>query len=316
MGGAGGGTNDKIDIEGTDNADNILLGETPAGVLGANLNNGEAVPDTDLTADGVEQAEINGRKGDDTVSAVGNAAVGGIQNPLTLGDGLLVLEGGNQNDALRGGAGADKLDGGTQDDDLNGGGGNDSLDGGSENDSLDGGVGADNMIGNTGTDIATYADQTGAVNVTLDGVANDGGTPDNSGDNVQTDVENVNGGAGADTITGSVLDNVLTSNAGNDTIDGGAGNDKLSGIDGDDRLLGNVGNDNLFGGNGKDNQVGGSGNDKITGGLGKDIFLGKNGIDRLIAKDGAKDKKIDCGKGSNKQESFTRDHKDPKPKSC
>jgi Ca2+-binding RTX toxin-like protein len=306
---------DSLQVDGTDNADNFLFGQSAAGDLGANLNNGEPSPDaTDLTASGVDAVTINGRKGDDTISLVGSAGSPQIANPLVRSP--LTVDGGNQNDTLRGGAGNDQLLGGTQDDDLNGGGGNDSLDGGSENDSLDGGVGADNMIGNTGTDIATYADQTGAVNVTLDGVANDGGVPDNSGDNVQPDVENVNGGAGADTITGSVLDNVLTGNAGNDTLDGGAGNDKLSGIDGDDRLLGNAGNDNLFGGNGKDNQVGGSGNDKITGNAGKDIFLGKNGIDRLIAKANDKDKKIDCGKGSDKKESFTRDHQDPKPKSC
>jgi Ca2+-binding RTX toxin-like protein len=312
-----------LEVDTTDNADNIVAGESAAGELGINLNAGEAVPDADIVTANItagggppETADINGRKGDDTISAVGSATVPAIANPLTLAAGALTLEGGNQNDTLRGGAGADNLSGGTQDDDLNGGAGNDSLTGDDDNDSLDGGVGADSMAGGTGSDVATYADQTGAVNVTLDGVANDGGTPDNSGDNVQPDVENVNGGAGADTLTGSVLDNSLNGNAGNDTLDGSAGNDKLTGGDGDDRLLGNVGNDNLFGGNGKDNQVGGSGNDKITGNAGKDIFLGKNGIDRLIAKANDKDKKIDCGKGSDKKESFTRDHQDPKPKSC
>ena len=172
------------------------------------------------------------------------------------------------------------------------------------------------MLGNTCTDFATYSDQTGAVNVTLDGAGNDGGAPDSFADNAQTDIENVKGGSGADSIIGSVLDNELTGNAGNDTVDGGAGNDKVSGSAGDDRLLGNVGNDKIFGGDGRDNQVGASGNDQITGNTGVDIFLGKNGLDRLIAKDGTKDKKIDCGPGSDKSESFTRDKKDPKPKSC
>jgi Ca2+-binding RTX toxin-like protein len=311
---AGADGTDQLQVDGTDNADNWLFGENAVGVLGANLNGDD--DGDDVTATGVEKADINGGKGDDTVSAVGNSGIPAIAAPLTLDPGNLILEGGNQNDILRGGAGNDNLLGGTQDDDLNGGGGNDSLDGGSEDDSLDGGVGADNMIGNTGIDFGTYGDQTGAVNVSLDGVANDGGTPDGFADNVQTDVENVKGGAGADNIIGSVLNNELTGNAGNDTVDGGAGNDKVSGSGGDDRLLGNVGNDKIFGGDGRDNQVGASGNDTITGNAGVDIFLGKKGLDRLIAKDGTRDKKIDCGPGANKHESFTRDHKDPKPKSC
>jgi Ca2+-binding RTX toxin-like protein len=314
FGGAAGGTSDQLLVDSTDNADNILLGESAAGDVGVNLNAAETVPDVDITASGAEKADINGRKGDDTVSAIGAPAIPAMANPLTLDE--LILEGGNQNDQLRGGAGNDKLLGGTQDDDLNGGGGNDSLDGGSEDDSLDGGVGADSMIGNTGVDFATYADQTGPVNITLDGLANDGGVPDSFADNVSTDVENVKGGSGADTITGSTLDNELTGNAGNDTLDGGAGNDKISGSAGDDRLLGNVGNDKIFGGDGRDNMVGASGNDKITGNAGVDFFLGKKGFDRLIAKDGTRDKKIDCGPGNNKHESDTRDHKDPKPKSC
>jgi Ca2+-binding RTX toxin-like protein len=308
---AGDGT-DQLQLDGTDNADNWLFGKSALGVLGANLDGDD--DGDDITGTGVEKADMNAGKGDDTVSAVGNAAIPAIAGPLTLDE--LILEGGNQNDTLRGGAGNDKLLGGTQDDDLNGGGGTDSLDGGSENDSLDGGVGPDTMIGNTGIDFATYADQTGAVNVSLDGAANDGGTPDSFADNVQSDVENVKGGSGPDNIVGSVLNNELTGNAGNDTVDGGAGNDKVSGSAGDDRLLGNVGNDKIFGGDGRDNQVGASGNDQITGNAGVDIFVGKKGLDRLFAKDGARDKKISCGKGNNKHESFTRDKKDPKPKSC
>jgi Ca2+-binding RTX toxin-like protein len=311
---AGDGT-DQLQVDGTDNADNWLFGENLAGDIGANLDGDD--DGDDITTTGVELADVNGGKGDDSVSAVGNGAVGGpIQQPLTLADGDLILEGGNQNDTIRGGAGNDKLVGGTQDDDLNGGGGNDTVDGSDDNDSLDGGVGADILTGGTGTDFATYADATGPVNVTLDDAANDGGAPDNFADNVRTDIENVKGGNGSDAITGSVLANELTGNGGNDTLDGGAGDDKVSGSAGIDRLLGNLGNDKLFGGTENDNMVGASGNDVLTGNAGKDIFLGKKGFDRLLAKDGAKDKKIDCGPGSNKRESFTRDRRDPKPKSC
>ncbi|MGZ5312699.1 MAG: calcium-binding protein [Solirubrobacterales bacterium] len=307
---------DSLQVDGTDNADNFLFGQSAAGNLGANLNNTEttAADATDLVASGVEAVTINGRKGDDTISLVGNAGIAQIAAPLVRGP--LLIDGGNQNDTLRGGAGNEDVHGGTQDDDLDGGGATDSMLGEDGDDSLKENAGPDLMDGGTGTDLATYATRTNAVNVTADGVPNDGGAEDSFGDNVTATVENINGGAEADTLGGNALVNSITGNAGNDTASGGDGNDKVSGSDGVDRLLGQVGNDKIFGGLGNDNLVGGGNNDKLTGNAGKDIFFGKNGIDRLIAKDNTKDKKLSCGKGSNKRESFTKDRKDPKPKSC
>ncbi|HEX8105827.1 MAG TPA: calcium-binding protein [Solirubrobacteraceae bacterium] len=117
---------------------------------------------------------------------------------------------------------------------LKGGSGNDTLTGGAEPDTFDGGIGADTLTGGGGTDTATYAFRLASqpVNVSLDGVENDGGAVDVSGtrkDNVKADVENVNGGAGADTLTGSSGPNVLT---------GGPGSDTLRGMEGADRVLG------------------------------------------------------------------------------
>ncbi len=304
---------DTLQFNGTDNADNFLLGEDAAGNLGGNMNPASSTPD--LFGQSVERAVFNGRKGDDTISAVGSASVPELVNPLTLDS--LTLDGGNQNDTLRGGSGPDQLQGGTQDDDLNGGGGNDTQLGEDDNDSFQANAGGDSIDGGNGlSDVALYTDRTNAVNVTIDGVANDGSGEDNNSDNVLATVENVKSGPGSDFLTGSIGTNDLTGNGGNDTVDGGGGNDKVSGSEGLDRLLGNSGNDNLFGGTDRDNLVGGSGNDRLTGNSGPDFLLGKNGIDRLIAKDGTRDKRINCGKGSNKRESFTRDAKDPRPKSC
>jgi len=308
--------NDTLQVDGTDNADNWLFGQNAAGDLGANLNNTESVPDaTDLTASGVDTVTINGRKGDDTISLAGTTALVQIAQPLVR-DGKLTLDGGNQNDTLRGGSGIDLVEGGSQDDDLDGGGGNDNIQGQDDNDSLDDNTGADLEDGGNGTDLMTYASRTNPVNVTADGNGGDGGAEDSFGDNVSATVENINGGSGDDILTGNALVNSLTGNAGADTVSGGDGNDKVSGSDGVDRLLGQNGNDQLFGGNQNDNLVGGANNDKLTGNAGKDIFVGKKGIDKLKAKDGTKDKKLDCGKGSNKSESFTKDKNDPKPKSC
>ncbi|MCB8820375.1 M10 family metallopeptidase [Microvirga rosea] len=56
-------------------------------------------------------------------------------------------------------------------------------------------------------------------------------------------IENANGGAGNDTITGNAAANVLK---------GGSGNDRLNGLENDDTLNGGLGNDILTGGPGKD----------------------------------------------------------------
>jgi hypothetical protein len=61
-------------------------------------------------------------------------------------------------------------------------------------------------------------------------------------------IENVDGGAQGDTITGNDLDNVITGNAGNDTIDGGAGRDVVIGGLGADTLDGSEDDDLLIGG--------------------------------------------------------------------
>ena len=47
----------------------------------------------------------------------------------------------------------------------------------------------------------TYASRTADVSVSINGAADDGEAGE--GDDVQSDVENLTGGAGADTLTGS-----------------------------------------------------------------------------------------------------------------
>jgi Ca2+-binding RTX toxin-like protein len=136
--------------------------------------------------------------------------------------------------SVSGGDGNDDLTGGTQRDILNGDAGDDSLDGRGLNDDLNGGA-----------DIDT-ADYDGAVdlNVSLDGVANDGAVGEN--DNVQT--ENVRTAGGSDTLTGDGNANRLEGDVGNDTLDGGGGADTLNGGDGNDVLIGGAGGDVLSGG--------------------------------------------------------------------
>ena len=221
---------------------------------------------------------------------------------------------------------------------INGGAGNDYLVGGRGNDTFNGGDGSDVMVGNRGgdefngglgTDTADYSACYAALNVTLDDAANDGMTGEK--DNVRTDVENVNGGYGRDTITGSSADNYLQGggstdtlngmdgndildggvggylpvnrNTGNDVLSGGTGNDTLyasdygsntlSGDAGADTLYGFAGNDTLFGGTGADSLYGGAGRDLMYGGSGDDYLDGQEGTDTVYGGSGPRSRLID-----------------------
>jgi VCBS repeat-containing protein len=74
----------------------------------------------------------------------------------------------------------------------------------------------------------------------------------------------VYGGAGADTLNGTGV---------NDIIYGGSGNDTIKGNNGDDVIYGGSGNDTINGSNGNDKIIGGFGADALTGGNGNDIFV-------------------------------------------
>jgi uncharacterized delta-60 repeat protein len=117
--------------------------------------------------------------------------------------------------------------------------GNDSLVGGNNNDRLDGGGGNDTMAGNSGMDITNYSTRTGALRISLDNASNDGES--NEFDNVQT--EEVWGGSGSDTFTGSNADDFFYGNGGGDSITGNGGNDDLTGGAQLDRVFGNDGDD-------------------------------------------------------------------------
>ncbi len=105
----------------------------------------------------------------------------------------------------------------------------------------------------------------------------------------------LNGGAGADTLTGSRWDDALDGGVGNDSLLGGDGNDELQGGDGNDTLdgqagddvvRGHIGDDSLLGGAGSDSLLGGDGNDVLEGGADTDTLDGELGNDTLIVTGG------------------------------
>ena len=213
-----------------------------------------------------------------TGSAYGDTITGNTHaNTLSGGEGDDVLDGGGGNDVLYGGDGNDTLTGGSSSggkntvigghDELHGGAGADALFGGADDDVLDGGIGddvldggagADSIDGGDGVDQASYALSDEAVQVDLGSGVNSGGFAE--GDRLEN-IENLEGSAHDDTLTGDSGANVLSGGGGDDVLTGGAG---------DDTLHGGAGDDVMDGGDGADHFVLmiAQGNDVVAGGEG------------------------------------------------
>ncbi|WP_430781247.1 calcium-binding protein [Actinoplanes sp. G11-F43] len=233
-------------------------------------------------------------------SLTGNVYGDSGADTLTGGSGSETLYGGSGKDRINGGAGADTIHGGSGDDVIHGDSGNDFLHdgsgadrvygdsgndaffdgsgkdrfyGGTGNDSFNAGpsTAADRYHGGSGTDTVSYYDRTAGVTLDVDGKADDGRKGEK--DNIATDIENLTGGFGNDTIHGTNGANLL---------DGGEG--------GNDKLYGRGGNDTLLGGPGRDHLDGGAGNDRLFGDpaltseyptVSADVMIGGSGVDTV-----------------------------------
>jgi Ca2+-binding RTX toxin-like protein len=222
--------------DGGANIDTISYASGPMGVS-ASADNivGDGPDGADNIAMTVEN--IIGSRGNDTIrgSAVANDLDGGLGNDTVHG-----LAG---NDIVRGGSGVDTLDGGADADELRG------------------SYGADSLRGGAGIDTVFYdypdtiKAPSNGLDVTMgDGLANDGHVyttrggcglittpPCSEGDNIATDVENVNGTPQRDHIAGNALANTLRGLAGKDVLEGGAGFDTLDGGTENDACAGGAG---------------------------------------------------------------------------
>ena len=147
------------------------------------------------------------------------------QDTIGAGDDLLRnienLTGSHHDDTLTGDDLANTLEGHHGIDHLDGNGGNDTLRGGLGNDTLDGGEGVDR---------ASYYYATGGVTVSL----LTGTAAGAQGIDTLTEIEEIGGGAYADTLTGDDDENTLDGAAGDDLLRGGLGDDTLDGGFGSD----------------------------------------------------------------------------------
>lgn len=302
VGGAGDGS-DRLEFEGTGDADNI----------------GASVDNVSLIGKGTETGEA----GNDTIEG---------------GEGADMLFGQGGDDLLEGGAEADTVDGGTGSDTIIAGSG-DSVSGGADADlirvdpTLTDGLSPAPIIADgaaTGDDddtldLTAYTGfQNLAETVDPDGNSTSGSVEVLTGDGtVQliqfSEIENLllpnpvtpgdgivdgedfgetmdvgyddanlptDGGGdmitdGADSIRGNGGDDSINAGGGNDTVDGGDDDDTIDGQGGNDQILGGRGEDLITGGSGNDTLDGGRDDDTISGGGGRDSILGGNGDDEL-----------------------------------
>jgi hypothetical protein len=86
---------------------------------------------------------------------------------------------------------------------------------------------------------------------------------------------------------------------------------QIKGGGGNDSLTGSAQNPDLFG----PFIQGGPGNDRLFT-SGAHNLSGEGGVDKLSAKNGVRNRRINCGPGSDKRESAKRDKKDAKAVSC
>jgi Ca2+-binding RTX toxin-like protein len=136
--------------------------------------------------------------------------------------------------------------------------------GGDDNDLLSGGTGADRMSGEKGNDTCEVDDRKDEV-IEKRGEGIDTVKASISY-SLGKNVENLNlTGSGNLNGNGNELDNCLTGNSGNNLLKGGIGQDTLKGGDGNDVLIGGKDEDQMTGGAGKDTFVfERSGHDTVT----------------------------------------------------
>lgn len=243
----GGSGNDLIDMSAGPGQTNVSGGPGNDTLTAKNNLAGGAGDDT-LRLNGTGSGSLFGNDGNDRLFG------GPVSDHLSGGNGNDRLSGGSGQDTLFGGEGDDLITGEADRDLLFGEAGNDELIGGLGNDAAIGGDGndissalvaldgTDTFEGGAGTDTANYsARQFGAgrtMTVSLDSVADDG--EPGEGDNNRIDVENVNGGVGANVIIGNSSANVLRGGQSADIIR------STDGISGNDTVIGGFGGDLCF----------------------------------------------------------------------
>lgn len=284
---------------------------------------------------GVGQDTIISGSGDDRIYGDGYALLGESFS-LTIGLGKDfsfkneyyddLINAGDGDNKVIGGAGSDYISTGNGDDTIHGdrtvytdlvdlplhlhgsdtisaGDGQDYVQGGAGDDLIDGGSGDDTLWGDDDSTDQYFGNDTiyGGAGIDLihGGAGNDQLYGENDDDRLWAGTGNdlVFGGDGNDSLVGEEGDDTLNGGAGNDSIWGNSGDDVIIGAYGDDYIVSGEGDDVVNGGEGNDSIWAGSGNDYINGGDGNDSLVGNEGNDTIEAGNG--NDSISAGHGSD-----------------
>jgi Ca2+-binding RTX toxin-like protein len=222
-----GGTSGNDSLVGTSGADTLegfAGNDTLVGALG-----------NDLYIVGTGDV-LNDSGGVDTVqSTVSWTLAAGFENLTFTGTATTSGSGNNLNNVITGSAGNNWLRGLEGNDTINAGAGNDTI---QMSNGSGTSYGSDVINGGDGVDTLDYgsAARTAVFIDLAAGTASGGGTS-GAGSATVSNVENANGSAFNDVITGSAAANFLFGFDGNDTLNGGAGNDRLEGGAGSDSYV-------------------------------------------------------------------------------
>lgn len=199
-----GGTGDVFSIRGSSNAD-----KWSSGMSGGDLYfeiSGDTTADVRVQNDEVVNVSLSG--GNDIFTEQG----GTFTATHLAGVAVTSLTAVTLDTAINGGDGDDTLTGGDGDDAISGGAGNDIF----KSAVLDG---DDTIAGGAGTDKMDYTGRTNDLTVVMDGSTDSGEGSEK--DHVGSDVEDMIGGGGNDTLTGNTVSNHIQGGNGDDTISGG-----------------------------------------------------------------------------------------------
>ena len=299
------GQADTVTVNGTQGADNILVGGDTGGLRVTGLAATVTIFDQDPALD---QLVVNGQGGDDTLNAQ-SVRAGSVQLTLNGGDGNDTITGSAGNDTIIGGRGNDVLLGGAGDDlfvwnpgdgsdTVEGQGGNDTLlfNGANVNENFDisangtrvrltrdvanivmdlNGIENINLIARGGADTVHVHDLTGtgvtAVNLDLGGADGAADTVTVDGTAGNDNIVAAGDATGVSVIGLSARINITGAEANNDTlvVNGLAGDDVIFGAGlaaGALRFIAD-------GGTGDDVLIGGANQTELIGGLGDDVLI-------------------------------------------
>ncbi len=270
---------DLVTLRGTEGNDVWKMGKNEDGSYSVSLN-GKI---TNYSAEEAAKLVFDLGKGNNSFTADGAVDLG------------LRIKGGDGNNTVVGGGGADTIALGNGNNRIYGGEGNDTIAVGHGNNNINGGDGSDFISagnGNNVIDAGKITDKAEPVRSGIGGVLGSILTG-----SIAYGGDSINVGDGNNKITGSNKSDAITAGNGNNKIDSGDGADNVTVGDGNNKIDLGKGDDRATAGNGDNSINGGAGNDYVIAGDGRNVVNGGAGNDNIKVGNG--DDVVNGGSGDD-----------------